>query len=186
MRISSFLFFWLLFSISVSAQNDSGPFTLDAIKSYPFPDQLTASASGSRIAWAFNENGLRNIYVAEGPDFKARRLTEYLKDDGQALSSVSVSADGKWVVYLRGGDFGSNWDDALSVNPTFSPEPPKVQIWSIAFDGGAPILLGEGESPVIAPGSDRVAFVKGGQIWTAAIDGSAAAVGFGARQSAAP
>ena len=151
----------------------SRPFTLEAIKSYPFPDQLAAArATGSRIAWAFNEEGLRNIYVAEGPDFKARRLTGYLQDDGQALSSVNVSADGKWIVYVRGGDFGSNWDDALPVNPTFSPEPPKVQVWSISFAGGKPILLGQGESPAISPQSDRVAFVKGGQIWTAAIDGS--------------
>ena len=162
----------LLINVCVSAQNESKPFTLETIKSYPFPDQLTSAATGSRIAWAFNEEGLRNIYVAEGPDFKARRLTGYLKDDGQALSSVRLSADGKWVVYVRGGDFGSNWDDGLPVNPTFSPEPPKVQVWSISFEGGEPILLGEGESPTISPQSNQVAFIKSGQIWTAPVDGS--------------
>ena len=52
-------------------------FTLDQIKSYPFPNELTTSATGSRIAWAFNERGARNVWVAEGPDFKARRLTNY-------------------------------------------------------------------------------------------------------------
>ena len=50
-------------------------FTLDQIKSYPFPNELTTSATGARIAWAFNERGARNVWVAEGPDFKARRLT---------------------------------------------------------------------------------------------------------------
>ncbi len=172
MRLSSLWFCVLTLSIGVSAQNNNSPFTLEAIKSYPFPDQLTAAGTGSHIAWAFNEEGLRNIYVAEGPDFQARRLTAYLEDDGQALSSVRLSADGKWVVYVRGGDFGSNWNDALPVNPTFSPDPPKVQIWSISFDGGEPILLGEGESPAISPRSEQVAFVKDGQIWTTAIDGS--------------
>jgi dipeptidyl aminopeptidase/acylaminoacyl peptidase len=149
--------------------------SLEALKSYPFPNELTAAATGSRIAWAFNEQGQRNIYVAEGPDFNARRLTNYTQDDGQELSSVALSPDGKWVVYLRGGDHGSNWNDELPVNPTFSPIPPKVQIWAVPFAGGEPKMLGEGEEPVISPKGDKVAFVKGGQIYTAPIDGSATA-----------
>jgi hypothetical protein len=111
---------------SLQAQNKS--FTLKQVKSYPFPTGLTASAEGSKIAWASNEEGKRNIYVAEGPKFESRRLTSYLKDDGQALSSVSISRTGERIVYIRGGDFGSNWNDALPVNPTFAPEPPEVQI----------------------------------------------------------
>lgn len=150
-------------------------FTMEEVMSYPFPSDLSSAATGSRIAWAFNESGLRNIYVAEGPEFDARQLTRYMTDDGQAISSLSLSADGKWVVYIRGGDFGSNWDDGLPVNPTFNPEPPKVQIWSILFDGGDPVLLGDGTGPVISPNSDRVAFVKSGQIWTVPIDGSSPA-----------
>ena len=150
----------------------SQSFSLEAVKSYPFPNELTSSATGSRIAWAFNEQGKRNIYAAEGPDFAARRLTAYNTDDGQELTSVSISPDGQWIVYLRGGDHGSNWDDGLPVNPGFSPEPPKVQIWSIPFSGGHPVALAEGENPVIAPNSKTVAFEKGGQIWTAPVDGS--------------
>ena len=68
-------------------------FTVAQIKSYPFPNELTASATGSRIAWAFNERGLRNVWVAEGPEFKARRLTNYTVDlqDGQKLPSYSAA-----------------------------------------------------------------------------------------------
>ena len=150
-------------------------FTLEQIRSYPFPNELTASARGARIAWAFNERGLRNLYVAEGPAFTARRLTNYETDDGQELTSVSLSADGQWVVYVRGGDHGSNWDDGLPVNPTFLPTPPKVQIWAARFTGGEPKLLADGDLPVISPKSDVVAFVRGGQIWTVPIDGSVAA-----------
>jgi len=147
-------------------------FTVSQIKSYPFPTGLTASATGSRIAWALNEQGRRNIWAAEGPGFVPRRLTSYMEDDGQDLSSISLSADGKFVVYLRGGDFGSNWDDALPVNPAGAPDMPQVQIWSVPFAGGEPRVLGEGEGPVISPRSDVVAFVKDRQIWIAPIDGS--------------
>lgn len=169
------LFTLLLYFLCVASRAQSG-LNMEAVKSYPFPNELTAAATGSRIAWAFNEQGQRNIYVAEGPDFKARRLTNYTQDDGQELSSVALSANGKWVIYVRGGDHGSNWGDELPVNPTFNPIPPKVQLWAVPFEGGEPKALGEGEEPVISPKSDRVAFVKGGQIYTVPIDGSAAAV----------
>src|SRR5664280_1131928 len=101
------------------------------ILSFPFPESLTASSEGTRIAWTFNEKGIRNIYVAEGADFVARRLTNYDKDDWQLISSLSISSDGKWVVYIKGGDFGSDWGEDLPLNPSFETIPPKVQIWSI-------------------------------------------------------
>ena len=150
-------------------------FSLEAVKSYPFPSDLTSSAQGSRIAWAFNEQGKRNVYVAEGPDFAPRKLTNYNDDDGQELSSLSISNDGKWVVYVRGGDHGSNWDDELPVNTTSSPVSPKVQIWSVPFAGGEAKAVAEGDAPAISPKNDRIAFIKGGQVWVAPVDGSAAA-----------
>ena len=166
-RIKLFIYFFFCSSF-IQSQD----FTLDQIKSYPFPNELTGSSNTSRIAWAFDEQGKRNIYVAEGKDFIPRRLTSYMVDDGQELSSVSISPDGKWVVYIRGGDFGSNWGDEDPVNPTFNPNLPKVQIWAVPFIGGNPILIGEGIDPVISSRSNIIAFVKSGQIWTAPIDGS--------------
>ena len=153
-------------------------FTLEQIKSYPFPNELTASATGARIAWAFNERGARNVWVAEGPEFKARRLTNYETDDGQELTSLSISADGKYVVYVRGGDHGSNFDSAVAVNPAMSATQMKVQIWSIPFAGGEPKLLGEGDDPLISPKSDKVVFVKDRSIWSVPLDGSTPAKRF--------
>lgn len=153
-------------------------FSLEQIKSYPFPNELTASATGSKIAWAFNERGSRNVWVAEGPDFRARKLTNYEADDGQELTSVSISADGKYVVYVRGGDHGSNFDSAVGVNPALAPVQMKVQIFSIPFAGGEAKLLSEGDDPVIAPKSDRVIFSKERGLWTVPIDASAPAKRF--------
>ena len=104
--------------IILTAQESS--FSLESVMSYPFPNGLTVSATGSRIAWAVNLKGARNLYVTEGPDFAARQLTNYNEDEGQSLSAVSISPDGSRVVYIRGGDFGSNWDDELPVNPISS------------------------------------------------------------------
>jgi dipeptidyl aminopeptidase/acylaminoacyl peptidase len=148
-------------------------YTLEQVKSYPFPNELTAAATGTRLAWALNERGARNVFVAEGPDFQARQLTTYRMDDGQELTSVSVAPDGRYVVYVRGGEHGSNWDDLLPVNPASIPVPPKPGLWSVPFGGGEPKLLAEGgDEPEISPRSDVVAFVKDRQLWVVPIDGS--------------
>src|SRR6185437_16804009 len=86
-------------------------------KKYPFPTELTAAATGARIAWAMNEEGRRNVYVAEGPDFAPRKLTAFTMDDAQEITSLEISDDGQWVVFVRGGDHGANWDDDLPVDP---------------------------------------------------------------------
>ncbi|HXV16703.1 MAG TPA: prolyl oligopeptidase family serine peptidase, partial [Gemmatimonadaceae bacterium] len=169
----------LSFSAASAYAQQPGGFTVQQIKSYPFPNELTAASSGSRIAWAFNESGRRNVWVAEGPEWKARQLTNYAVDDGQELTSVSISADGKYVVYVRGGEHSANWEGPPP-NPTSNPVAPKVQIWSIPFAECAPAkcepkMLAEGDEPELSPKGDRVAFVKDRQIWTVPIDGSSAA-----------
>ncbi|HEX7023669.1 MAG TPA: prolyl oligopeptidase family serine peptidase, partial [Gemmatimonadales bacterium] len=149
-----------------------GGFTMAQVKSLPFPNELTAAATGRRLAWAFNEQGRRNVWAAEGPGFTARRLTAYERDDGQELTSVSISNDGRWVVYVRGGEHSANWSE-LPPNPMSLPVAMKVQIWSVPFAGGTPKLLADGDDPVISPRSDVVAYLSGGQVMTVPIDGSA-------------
>ncbi len=145
-------------------------FTLEQIRSYPFPNELTSA--GNRLAWALNEQGKRNVYVAEGPEFKARRLTAYLSDDGQEITSLSLSPDGKWVVFVRGGEHGSNWDRTTAVNPASLPTPMRVQVIAVPFSGGEPKVIGEGDLPQISPQSDRVLFTRQGGLQVAPIDGS--------------
>lgn len=164
------IFIFLLFVTHANAQK----FTLDEVLSYPFPTELTACSQQSKIAWAANQKGLRNIYVATGPDYKAIKLTHYTVDDGQEISSLTISADGQYVVYVRGGDHSSG-EGSVPVNPGFDPAGTKVQVWTIPFAGGEPHLIGEGDYPVISPKSDKVAFVKSGQVLVAPINGSAAA-----------
>ena len=165
-------------SVAAVAQTPavSASFTIEQVTSYPFPSELTAAPSGSRIAWVFNERGVRNVYAAEGPDFQARKLTDYTNDDGQELTNVSISSDGKWVVYVRGGDHDANWaaEGGLAPDPTSSPVQPHVEIFVVPFTGGTPKLLAPGDAPVISPTSDRVAYESNGQIFVVPIDGSAA------------
>lgn len=162
----------------LAASSQPASFTIEQIKSYPFPNELTASATGSRIAWAFNERGARNVWVAEGPDFQARKVTNFDSDEGQELTSLAISADGKYVVFVRGGDHGSNFDSSVGVNPALGPTQTKVQLWSVPFAGGEAKVLGDGDEPSLSPKSDRVTFSRERSLWTVPIDGSAAAKRF--------
>ncbi len=145
--------------------------TMEQLTSYPFPSELTVAATGNRIALAINEQGRRNLYVAEGPAFELRKLTTYDEDLGDEITSIRLSRDGQWVVYVKGGDHGG-YDENLPHNPASLPEAAKIQVWSVPFSGGRPHLLADGDHPVISPSGDKVAFSKQGQIWISPVDGS--------------
>jgi hypothetical protein len=118
-------------------------FTLEQLLSAPFPDNLVASKIGNRIAWTLDEQGKRNIWVAEGPEFKARRLTSYLEDDGQELSSLDFSTDGDTLVYARGG--GKNAAGQYP-NPTSNPAGVEQAVWAVKWNGGEPKKIDAGHS----------------------------------------
>ena len=74
--------------------------------SSPFPSELTAAAHGGRVAWVFDAKGVRNVWVADGPDFihTARQLTHYSADDGQPIASLRLTPDGATVLYALGSE----------------------------------------------------------------------------------
>ena len=165
----------LLFCLFVINQALAQNVPFASFKRYPFPTELTAASMGNKIAWALDEQGRRNIYVAEGPDYKPVKITHFEKNDGQEITSLCISGDGKWVVFVRGGEHSANWDGGLPVNPGFDADPFKVQVASVPFQGGETKYLSEGDNPVISPDAKTVAFIKAGQPWSAPLDGSSAA-----------
>jgi dipeptidyl aminopeptidase/acylaminoacyl peptidase len=156
----------LLIAACVHAQQS---FTLEQIMSAPFPSDLTASKTGNRIAWVLDEQGKRNVWAAEGPDFKSRRLTSYLEDDGQEISSLSFSTDGNTLVYTRGG--GKNPAGQFP-NPTSNPAGVEQAVWSVAWSGGEPKKIDAGHAPAISA-NGVVAYARDGQLWLAPLDGTA-------------
>jgi dipeptidyl aminopeptidase/acylaminoacyl peptidase len=158
----------------LAAQQATGP-TLTQFLDYGYPSELVAAPHGAAIAWVLNERGARNIWEGQAPDWKPRRLTAYTADDGQELTQLAFTPDGRTVAYVRGGDHDANWpaEGGLAPDPASSPLQPKVGIWAVPVaDSGAPRLLAEGDEPAISPRGDRVAFLRGGQVWVVPLDGS--------------
>jgi len=135
--------------------------------SAPFPSDLTAAPKGGAVAWVLDQNGARNIWVAEAPDYKGRQLTGYRDDDGQEIAQITWTPDGRSIVFVRGGDFETHRDNP---NPASLPQGVEQDIWIVPVSGGAPRKLSEGNEPVMAPKGDRVAFLKKGEIWSTGLE----------------
>ncbi len=142
------------------------PFTLEQVLSAPFPSELTAAKKGNRVAWALDQEGRRNIWVAEGPGFAARQLTKYTQDDGQELSGLKFSADGNTIAYVRGE--GKNQAGQVP-NPTSNPAGTEQAVWTVAWSGGDPRRVDAGHAPDISS-RGILAYAKDGQIYVTPLD----------------
>src|SRR5262245_4170361 len=85
------------------------PHPVDRFVTFPFPTDLVAAASGNRIAWVISDRGARNVWAASGPGWEPKQLTTFTGDDGQDITQLAFTADGSALVFVRGGDHGSNW-----------------------------------------------------------------------------
>jgi dipeptidyl aminopeptidase/acylaminoacyl peptidase len=144
------------------------PFTLQQVLSAPFATDLVGAKNANRVAWTLDDNGKRNIWVAEAPKFESRRLTSYLQDDGQELSQISFSDDGNTIVYTRSGEKNSA---GQSPNPTSNPAGATQAVWSIAFSGGEPRKIDDGHSPKISS-QGLIAYIRDGEIYIAPLSGT--------------
>ena len=143
--------------ISASSQG----FTIDEALSAPFASGLVGSPQTGCFAWAEDQQGRRNLWIAK-PDrsgnFESKRLTSYDQDDGQEIYQIRWTPDAEHLVYVRGGD--SEFPGKPDPNPALAPDGVVQSIWLIAAAGKEPRKLGEGYDPAVSPAGDRVAFLS--------------------------
>ncbi len=156
----------LAFILFMSVLAFGNGFPLERVMSSPFPSDLIASAQGDKVAWVFDAEGKRNIWVAEAPAFKGRQLTRYDKDDGQEITEPAFSPDGNWIAFVYGGP--PNGDKDIP-NPTSDPAGAKQEVRVANVRTGAVMKAGEGTSPFFSPRSDRVIFSHEDHLWWAPV-----------------
>lgn len=177
-RLVSLIFFISAFLWTSAAQAQT-PFTLEQVMSFSFPTELVAAEHGNRVAWVFDAKGVRNIWVADGPDFarSARQLTRYSTDDGQPIASLRLTPDGKTAVYALGSELN---DAQESANPLSWTKGAKQQVFAVDVDGknSSPRLLGdmgcgdEGcEDIEISPDGKSAVWSAKKKLWLASVDG---------------
>jgi len=159
-----------LFSILIGSVFCAEIFTLEAVMSAPFPSGLVASPKGDLVAWVFNEQGRRNIWIAKGPEYSARKLTAYSEDDGQDLAGLAFSPDASIIVFVRGGPVNGSGEYP---NPRSDSGGVEQAVWAVKINGGAPWRIGEGNSPLPSPSDKEAVYLLKGQIYLAGLFGPA-------------
>lgn len=166
MKKNYLLFFLLIFSVKSFAQ-----FTIDQVLSAPFPTELKASPTGNKVAWVFNQQGSRNIFVAEAPDIKPVKITNYEGDNGQEINSLTFTPDGNSIVFIRGG---ANNAVGEIPNPIQLQEGVERAIFIVGTDGKNLRKIVNGTYPKISPKGETLAYLSGGQIFTVRLDSAKA------------
>ena len=142
--------------------------TIDQYLGAPFASEMHAAPGGGKVVWLLNERGARNLWAAAAPDYKGRRLTSYKEDDGQDVGMIEWTADGKSIVYVRGGNLEQIGQ--ANPNPRSLASMPDQSIWIVPFEGGAPKRIAEGHSPAVSK-DGHIAFVRNSQIWMTNTEG---------------
>jgi Tol biopolymer transport system component len=154
----------LLFFLFISNQLLAQSFTIEQVLSSPFPTELKASAVGNRVAFVLNEQGSRNLFVYENG--KTQKIIQYPKDNGQEISGLIFTNDGNALVFVRGGAPNSVGE---LPNPTEILEGVERSIFKIDVSGKNLRKISNGFYPKISPKENAIAFLSGGQIWTASL-----------------
>src|SRR5690349_18577797 len=137
------------------------------------PLELARAKDVDRVAWVAYERGMRNVYTAAAPDFKAVRLTSFMQDDGIDVSEVELSDDGSTAIFIRGTNQNrQGW----VANPLHDPRGAERAVWAVRTSGaGAPWRVAAAEAATLSPDGHSVLYVRDGQIYRARILPNAAA-----------
>jgi dipeptidyl aminopeptidase/acylaminoacyl peptidase len=158
---------------SVDLSDVARGFTIQQALGAPFPSDLTAAPARGRLAWVFNAQGKRSIWVGEpGSDgaYTTRQLANYSVDDGQDLGELAWSPEADSLAYVRGGD--EEFSEKPYPNPAAIVAGVEQDVWVVSLQGGEPRQLGEGHSPAVSPKGDAVAYLLKGQVWLGKLTGS--------------
>src|SRR5262249_25468669 len=131
--------------------------TYEQFLSVAYPSDLVSAKKADRVAWIAYDRGMRNVYAAAAPDFKAVRITKFLNDDGVILSELEISDDGSLVTFVRGSEPNrQGW----IANPSSNPDGPERAVWAAKTDGTGAWKLGDGAGQTLSPDGKSVVFVK--------------------------
>ncbi|MDX6384336.1 MAG: hypothetical protein QOK48_1909 [Blastocatellia bacterium] len=165
-KLSAFGFVALLTVVTTTARAQS--FSLDQAMSSPFPSELTVSKRGDKIAWAFDAEGKRNVWIAEAPAFAARQLTRYNSDDGQELTDLVFAPNGSAIAYVRGGEENQAGDVP---NPDSDTGGAKQKVFLVDLRSGRTTTIGEGSAPIFTPAGDQIIYQRNGHFWAVPVLG---------------
>ncbi len=141
-------------------------FSLEQVLGAPFIEGLSAAPAGGAVAWISIARGTRNVWVATPPDYHGRQLTSFAADDGQEITGLTWTPNGRAVLFVRGGERNraGEWP-----NPAHLGDSVGEAIWFARLGRDSARKVADGHDPAVSPKGDQLAFVRDGQIWAMAL-----------------
>src|SRR5688500_11951807 len=156
-------------SLASAPKGDAAP-SIAAFLSPSSPLSLVAAKKADRLAWMAYEKGMRNVYTAAAPTFAPVKLTRFNEDDGIDLTNVTVSDDGRTIVFIRG--HAPNRDGWIA-NPNHDPDGGIRELWAVRMNTagawGAPWRVASAAPPILSPDGGQALYLKNGQIYRARV-----------------
>ncbi len=150
-----------------SNSQSTSPFSIEEVLSNSFPTGLVTSAKGSKLTWVQNEEGVRNIWFAQAPDYEGQQLTNYQRDDGQEIGNLQFTADEKTIVFVHGSNPNRKGEFP---NPAIIIESVGQQIKTLDIASKTITEIGEGKSQRVSPVENVIVYINKGQIWYKNLD----------------
>lgn len=123
----------------------------------------TSAATVPAFAWLVRQGSDSVIMTARAPDFARTRLFARSDSDGQPVTDVQLSPDGRHVVFQTAASFAGE----SAYNPAGLIDPPQPTLWMIETRAGAtPVEIGPGIGPIFAPDGRRLLYRHGKDLWT--------------------
>jgi dipeptidyl aminopeptidase/acylaminoacyl peptidase len=114
-----------------------------------FPLATTVSAADApAFAWLIRQGSDSIVMFARAPKFERVKLFSRTDADGQPITDVRLSPDGRYVVFQTAAGFAGE----RAYNPASLIDPPKPTLWSMETRVGAkPVQVGPGQGPMFSP-----------------------------------
>lgn len=141
--------------------------TVRQIDGAPFAATIVAANHADAVAFVLNARGVRNIWVRDSTRDAARMVTAFTQDDGQDITSLAFTDDGRTLYFVRGG--GPNRAGEIP-NPNSDPAGAEQAIWRVRLDGTPAVRVTEGSSPAPTARGDHFAFIRRGAVWMATVN----------------
>jgi dipeptidyl aminopeptidase/acylaminoacyl peptidase len=126
---------------------------------------MVGSPNGA-LAWVFDAEGVRNVWVAQPPSYTSRPVTPYSSDVGLEIASPVWIPDGRGIVFVRGEETNEKGEYP---NPAFDPNGTRRVVMVVNADGSGLRVIGDGASPAVSPDSKTVVFLRNGLPWLASL-----------------